>query len=73
MTLADPWDEIRRLEEVLEDDLLAELEQARLKGSVASFCEEKCRVDDRCPLSHVIRTRDACPLWMYVRSKPSTR
>ena len=59
MIHADPWDEIPRLESLMEADLIAGLEQSRLRASAESFCAKSCRVGDRCP-----------PLFLYVRSKP---
>lgn len=67
---ADPWDEIVRLETILEADLRAELERSRLYASAERFCTERCRVDDRCRLADAIPDSHACPLWMYLRTKP---
>ena len=70
MIHADPWNEISRLQDAMEADLLAELDQARLNASATSFCVEKCRVDCRCPLRGALASRAQCPLWMYVREMP---
>jgi hypothetical protein len=71
MIHADPWEEIPRLESVLEAEVLAELEHSRLVASAEHFCVRKCRVDGHCPLGHTRHSRDVCPLWAYVRSTPS--
>ena len=65
-----PNDPVPRLEELLEDDLLAELETAALYASAESFCEDKCRLDDHCPIEQAIDSRHECPLWKYIRSRP---
>ena len=70
MIHADPWDEIPRLESLMEADLIAGLEQSRLRASAESFCAKSCRVGDRCPLAQALDSRDRCPLFLYVRSKP---
>jgi hypothetical protein len=67
MIHADPWNEIERLEELLEGDLLAEIERAAFRAVAESFCVDKCRVDGRCPIAHAIQSKAHCPLWMYVR------
>ncbi len=70
MIHADPWDEVDRLEELLEAELLTELERSRLRASVESFCVDECQIDGRCRLARAIRHTDQCPLWMYVRAMP---
>lgn len=70
MHCADPWDEIPRLESLLEAELNVALESSRLYASAEAFCTDACRVDDRCPLAETIVSRYGCPLWRYVRSEP---
>lgn len=70
MIHADPWDEVSRLEDTLEVDLVRELERSRLRASAESFCVGACRVDGACRLAGAIRYREQCPLWRYVRAMP---
>lgn len=70
MKHADPWDEIPRLETLLEAHLRAGLERSRLYASADCFCTERCRLDDRCRLADAIPDEHACPLWMYLRTRP---
>lgn len=69
MLHADPWDEIPRLEALLEAELLTGIESTALWTAAEHFCTDGCRVDGRCPIAHAIRSRDACPLWTFVRSR----
>ncbi len=71
MIHADPWDEVPRLEALLEADLRVQRERARARVSAESFCRDTCRVDGRCRLGEVIPHRERCPLWWYVRSLPA--
>lgn len=71
MRHADPWNEINRLESQMEADLLAAVERAKLHDSAESFCTEVCRVDCQCPLHGALKSRGHCPLFMYVRMRPS--
>jgi hypothetical protein len=68
MIHADPWNEIPRLESVVEADLLAAVEHARLHAAAETFCVRTCRTDSRCPLAGTLRSKEQCPLWMYVRT-----
>lgn len=68
MIHADPWDEVPRLEELLETDLLAELARSRLRASMESFCVGDCQIDGRCRLAHAIHHREQCPAWIYVEA-----
>jgi hypothetical protein len=70
MIHADPWDEVARLEEMLETDLLVELERSRIRMSVESFCVEDCQIDGRCRLARAIHHREQCPVWRYVELAP---
>lgn len=70
MIHADPWDEVLRLEELLEADLLVERERTRLRASVESFCVDDCRIDGRCRLADAILQREQCPVWRYAKLAP---
>jgi hypothetical protein len=72
MIHADPWNEIERLERLLETDLLMERERSRIYASAGSFCVETCRVDGRCPLAHALQSTQDCPLWAFARAMPGS-
>lgn len=71
MLHADPWNEIARLEQLLDADLRAEFQRSELRASAESFCASKCRVDESCPIAHAIDSKDDCPLFMYIRELTS--
>ncbi len=68
MSVADPWDEVLRLEDVLESDLFQQAKRSELHDAAESFCEQHCRVDHRCRFVETIESRADCPLWVFVRT-----
>jgi hypothetical protein len=66
MSHADPWNEIQRLEQLLDADLRAELQRSELRATAESFCVDKCRVDGSCPIGHALHSKADCPLFMYM-------
>jgi len=71
MSLADPWDEVPRLESLLEGDLMDEAKRSALHERAEEFCSRRCKVDDRCRYVEAIESRADCPLWMFLRTDPT--
>lgn len=70
MNRADPWDEVNRLEALLEADLHTEGERAELRAAAERFCTDRCRLEGHCPLHVHIAHRLDCPLFAFLRELP---
>ncbi|MBT8488802.1 MAG: hypothetical protein KJO65_08285 [Gemmatimonadetes bacterium] len=68
MSHADPWDEVQRLEQLLDADLRAELQKSKLRAAAESYCVDKCRVDGSCPIERALPVKADCPLFKYTRA-----
>jgi len=66
MSFADPWDEVPRLEGLLEFELMSAAEQSELHAAAERFCIGRCKVDDRCRYVESITSRADCPLWLFI-------
>lgn len=71
MSRADPWDEVQRLEQLLDADLRAELRRSELRAAAESYCVDKCRVEGSCPIEGSLPTKDDCPLFKYTAALTS--
>lgn len=68
MSHADPWDEIQRLEELLDADLRAELQKSELRAKAESYCVGTCRAEGSCPIEQALTTKSDCPLFKYTEA-----
>lgn len=68
MSHADPWDEVQRLEQLLDADLRAELQKSKLRAAAETYCVDRCRVDGSCPMEKALPTRADCPLFKYTEA-----
>ena len=71
MAHADPWDEVQRLEQLLDADLRAELQRSELRAAAEAYCVGKCRVHGACPIDEAIATKAECPLFKYTEAVAS--